>query len=93
MNGEADSYDTLIVDEAHRLNAKSVLYRNLCDNQVKELIRSARRTVFFVDNNQRVTLLERRQPAFTVGLPVRACYDAHEHLRPAAGSLALWRCM
>lgn len=55
---EPDSYDTLIVDEAHRLNEKSGLYRNLGDNQVKELIRSARCTVFFVDDDQRVTLLD-----------------------------------
>jgi uncharacterized protein len=53
-----DCYDTLIVDEAHRLNEKSGLYRNLGDNQVKELIRSARCTVFFVDDDQRVTLLD-----------------------------------
>jgi DUF2075 family protein len=58
VNDDPDSYDTLIVDEAHRLNAKSGLYRNLGDNQVKELIRSARCTVFFVDDDQRVTLLD-----------------------------------
>ena len=58
VNVEADSYDTLIVDEAHRRNEKSGLYRNLGDNQVKELIRSARCTVFFVDDDQRVTLLD-----------------------------------
>lgn len=58
VNTEPDSYDTLIVDEAHRLNEKSGLYRNLGDNQVRELIRSARCTVFFVDDDQRVTLLD-----------------------------------
>ena len=58
VNDAADSYDTLVVDEAHRLNEKSGLYRNLGDNQVKELIRSARCTVFFVDDDQRVTLLD-----------------------------------
>ena len=58
VNNASDSYDTLIVDEAHRLNEKSGLYRNLGDNQVKELIRSARCTVFFVDDDQRVTLLD-----------------------------------
>lgn len=58
VNDDADSYDTLIVDEAHRLSEKSGLYRNLGDNQVKELIRSARCTVFFVDDDQRVTLLD-----------------------------------
>lgn len=51
-----DSHDTLVVDEAHRLNAKSGLYRNLGENQVRELIRSARCTVFFVDDDQVVTL-------------------------------------
>jgi hypothetical protein len=56
----ADTYDTLIVDEAHRLNEKSGLYRNLGDNQVKELIRSARCTVFFVDDDQRVTINRHR---------------------------------
>ena len=58
VNDEGDTYDTLIVDEAHRLNEKSGLYRNLGDNQVKELIRAARCTVFFVDDDQRVTLLD-----------------------------------
>ncbi len=58
VNSEADSYDTLLVDEAHRLNEKSGLYRNLGNNQVKELIRAARCTVFFVDDDQRVTLLD-----------------------------------
>jgi len=51
-----DTYDTLIVDEAHRLNEKSGLYRNLGDNQIRELIRSARCSVFFVDDDQRVTV-------------------------------------
>lgn len=55
---DPDTYDTLIVDEAHRLNEKSGLYRNLGDNQVRELIRAARCTVFFVDDDQRVTLLD-----------------------------------
>ena len=58
VNDAPDTYDTLIVDEAHRLNEKSGLYRNLGDNQVGELIRSARCTVFFVDDDQRVTLLD-----------------------------------
>lgn len=51
-----DTYDVLVVDEAHRLNEKSGLYRNLGDHQVRELIRAARCTVFFVDDDQRVTV-------------------------------------
>lgn len=56
VNTEPDIYDVLIVDEAHRLNEKSGLYGNLGDSQVKEVIRSSRCTIFFVDDNQCVTL-------------------------------------
>lgn len=52
----ADTFDALIVDEAHRLNRYSGLYGNLGENQVKELINSARCTVLFVDDDQMVTL-------------------------------------
>ncbi|HIV72318.1 MAG TPA: DUF2075 domain-containing protein, partial [Candidatus Aquabacterium excrementipullorum] len=51
-----NGFDTLLVDEAHRLNEKSGLYGNLGENQVKEVIHAARCTVFFVDDDQRVTL-------------------------------------
>jgi uncharacterized protein len=51
-----DTFDLLIVDEAHRLNEKSGLYANQGENQIKELIQSARCTVFFVDDAQQVTL-------------------------------------
>ena len=51
----ADSFDALIVDEAHRLNEKSGLYSNLGHNQIQEIIRAARCAVFFIDEDQRVT--------------------------------------
>ncbi len=53
---ERDVFGTLVVDEAHRLNEKSGLYGNLGQNQVMELIRSAHCAVFFVDDDQIVTL-------------------------------------
>lgn len=53
---ETGTFRALIVDEAHRLNEKSGLYRNLGDNQVGELIHAADVTVFFLDEDQRVTL-------------------------------------
>ena len=53
---QSNSFDVLLVDEAHRLNEKSGLYQNLGDNQVAELIRSAQCAVFFVDDDQMVTL-------------------------------------
>lgn len=55
---EADAFDVLIVDEAHRLNEKSGLYGNLGENQIKELMHAARCSVFFVDDDQRVTLAD-----------------------------------
>lgn len=51
---EQDIFDALIVDEAHRLNLKSGLYGNLGENQIKEIIKSAKFSVFFVDDRQRV---------------------------------------
>lgn len=51
-----NAYDCLIVDEAHRLNEKSGLYSNLGENQVKEIIQSARTSIFFLDENQKVAL-------------------------------------
>lgn len=51
-----NSFDTLVVDEAHRLNEKSGLYSNLGNHQVKELIDSACCTVFFIDEDQRIAL-------------------------------------
>lgn len=52
---EVDAFDALLVDEAHRLNEKSGIFQNLGENQVGELIRAARLTLFFLDENQRVT--------------------------------------
>lgn len=44
----------LIVDEAHRLNMKSGMFSNLGENQIKEIIKAARFSVFFVDDCQRI---------------------------------------
>ena len=53
---ESNSFDVLIVDEAHRLNKKSGLFSNLGENQIKEIINSSLFSIFFIDENQRVTL-------------------------------------
>lgn len=58
MNSDADTYDVLVVDESHRLNEKSGLYRNEGEHQVKEIIRSARCAIFFTDDDQRVTIYD-----------------------------------
>lgn len=56
ITAERGTFRTLVVDEAHRLNEKSGLYQNLGDNQIKELIHAADVAVFFLDEDQRVTL-------------------------------------
>jgi DUF2075 family protein/DNA replication protein DnaC len=53
---KANAYDMLIVDEAHRLNEKSGMFKNMGENQIKEIINSSRCSVFFLDEDQKVTL-------------------------------------
>lgn len=52
---KANVFDCLIVDEAHRLNEKSGIYKNKGQNQIKEIINAAKVSVFFIDENQIVT--------------------------------------
>lgn len=51
-----NTFDVLIVDEAHRLSMKSGMYQNLGENQIKEIINASKLAIFLVDNNQRVTM-------------------------------------
>lgn len=51
-----NEFDVLIVDEAHRLNAKSGMYQNHGENQIKEIIHASKFSIFFIDESQRVTL-------------------------------------
>lgn len=51
-----NEFDVLIVDEAHRLNAKSGMFQNLGENQIKEIIKASKFSIFFIDESQRVTL-------------------------------------
>jgi DUF2075 family protein len=50
-----DSFDVLVVDEAHRLNEKSGIFKNIGENQIKEIIYSSKCSIFFLDENQKVT--------------------------------------
>jgi DUF2075 family protein len=50
-----NTFDCLIVDEAHRLKLKSGFMSNLGENQVKELINASKISVFFIDGDQIVT--------------------------------------
>ncbi len=55
VDANKNDYDILIVDEAHRLNEKSGYMSNLGENQIKEIINASRFSMFFIDENQRVT--------------------------------------
>lgn len=56
IDAESGLIDTLLCDEAHRLNEKSGMFANLGENQIKEIIHAAYCSVFFIDEHQRVTL-------------------------------------
>ncbi len=48
-------YPCLICDEAHRLNEKSGLYSNMGVNQIMEIIRASKISIFFIDEHQIVS--------------------------------------
>lgn len=52
-NTAENSYDLLIVDEAHRLKLRSQYIKGV--NQIMEIINSSRTAVFFIDEAQKVT--------------------------------------
>lgn len=56
INTMPNIFDALIVDEAHRLNAKSGMFKNLGENQIKEIMHSSKLSIFFIDENQKVAI-------------------------------------
>ena len=54
VSTSSNEYDMLIVDEAHRLGLKSGLYRNLGENQIKEIINGSKLSIFFIDELQKI---------------------------------------
>lgn len=55
VDSEYNELGVIIADEAHRLNAKSGMFQNKGENQIKEIIHAAKLSVFFIDESQRVT--------------------------------------
>lgn len=53
---DEEVFDILIVDEAHCLTEKSGLFNNYGENQIKEIIKSSKHSVFFIDEKQKVHL-------------------------------------
>lgn len=56
LNLEPDIFDTLIIDEAHRITKQGGFMGNLGENQIMELIKATKFSIFFIDEDQRVTL-------------------------------------
>ena len=52
---QPNTFDALIVDEAHRLNEKSGMFKNIGENQIKEIISASKFSIFFIDEDQKVT--------------------------------------
>lgn len=52
-NAEKNSFDALIVDESHRLNLKTGMFKK-GENQIKEIINASNFCIFFIDENQRI---------------------------------------
>ncbi len=56
VNADTNDFGTLIVDEAHRLNKRSQQGPKVTgEDQIKEIINASRCSVFFIDEDQRVT--------------------------------------
>lgn len=71
-------FDVLVVDEAHRLNEKSGMFQNLGENQIKEIIQSAKHSVFFIDEDQRVTFKDIGEKGEILRWAKKLGADVHE---------------
>ncbi|KQO14675.1 DUF2075 domain-containing protein [Paenibacillus sp. Leaf72] len=53
VGADVDAFDVLIVDEAHRLKGKGAyMYKGV--NQIEDIIKSTKTSVFFIDDMQRI---------------------------------------
>lgn len=58
-NATNDRNDVSIIDESQRLKEKSGFYENKGENQIKEIIKASRLSIFFIDDLQRVTIKDK----------------------------------
>ena len=78
-NTPANTFDVLIVDEAHRLNQKSGLFQNQGEDQVREIIGAAKCVIFFVDDHQRVHIKDIGDSAY-IEKTARSCHASIKKL-------------
>jgi DUF2075 family protein len=55
VSAQQNEFDALVVDEAHRLNERSGMFKNIGENQIKEIMEASKCSIFFIDEDQRVT--------------------------------------
>ena len=72
-------FNVLLVDEAHRLNAKSGMFKNIGENQVKEIIDAASLSVFFIDEDQKVTFSDIGSKEEIIKWATKANAKVHYH--------------
>jgi DUF2075 family protein len=56
VDAKTNDFAVILSDESHRLNEKSGIFKNKGENQIKEIIHAALVSVFFIDEDQKVTL-------------------------------------
>ncbi len=78
-NTPANTFDVLIVDEAHRLNQKSGLFQNQGEDQVREIIGAAKCVIFFADDHQRVHIKDIGDSAY-IEKTARSCHASIKKL-------------
>ena len=54
VESEYNDIDVILADEAHRLTSKSGMFKNLGENQIKEIIHASKCSIFFIDEAQRI---------------------------------------
>lgn len=57
-DSRSNDVGVILADEAHRLNAKSGMYKTQGENQIKEIINAAKFSVFFIDETQRINIYD-----------------------------------
>ena len=78
MSVKQNTYDVLLVDEAHRLNEKSGIFHNQGENQIKEIINASLISVFFIDEMQKISSYDIGSVAEIISWAERFGADIHQ---------------
>lgn len=81
-SAEQNSFDALIVDESHRLNLKSGMFKK-GENQIKEIINAANFSIFFIDENQRIEISDIGRKEYIKNIAKELGANIHEAELPS----------